>query len=50
MTGAFLDIIDKPSVTMPKEIDLVILLAPGSDLVTILGEYVDWTYPYIAYL
>ena len=41
--GAFLDIIDKPSVIVPKEIDLAVPLAPGSDLVAILGEDVDWT-------
>ena len=35
---------------MPKEIDLAVPLAPWSDLVALLDEDVDWTYPYIAYL
>ena len=36
--GVFLDTIDKPSVTVPKEIDLAVPPAPGLDLVAVLGE------------
>ena len=39
--GVFLDIIDKPSITVPKEIDLAVLLASGSDQVALVGEDVD---------
>jgi transposase InsO family protein len=48
--GVFFDVITKPSITPPKEIDLGIPLAPDPTLVAIIGEDDDWTHPYIAYL
>ena len=48
--GVFLDILDRPSVLPPKEIDLGVPLAPESALVVVAEPADDCTTPYIAYL
>ena len=48
--GVFFDVIDKPSVSPPKEIDIAVPPAPDPQLVAVVGETHDWTAPYIAYL
>jgi hypothetical protein len=49
-TGVFLDIIDKPSISDPKEIDIAEPLASDSTLVVMAMKSIDWTTPYIIYL
>jgi len=48
--GVFLDIINKPSVFSPKEIDIGIPLQPEPDLVAMITEPSDWTTPYYAFV
>jgi hypothetical protein len=48
--GVFLDILDRPLVLPPKQIELGIPLTPDSALVTVATTTSDWTEPYIAYL
>ena len=48
--GVFLNILDRPSVLPPKEIDLGVPLAPESTLVAVAEPANERTAPYIAYL
>jgi len=48
--GIFLDIITRPSVAPPKEIELANPLPPDSVLVSVVTATPDWTVPYFAYL
>jgi ribonuclease HI len=48
--GIFLHIIDKPSVSIPKEIDIAEPLALDSTLVAMATDSINWTAPYITYL
>jgi len=46
--GIFLDVITRPSITPPKEIELVFPAEPDSILVSVVQTIADWTEPYIA--
>jgi hypothetical protein len=50
LPSVFIDIIDKPSVSAPREIDITEPLAPDSTLVAMATDSNDWTTPYITYL
>ncbi|KAM0881796.1 hypothetical protein ACQ4PT_032718 [Festuca glaucescens] len=48
--GVFLDILTRPSVQPPKEIDIAEPPAPDSVLVAVTAESGDWTEPYMNFL
>ncbi|XP_051222153.1 uncharacterized protein [Lolium perenne] len=48
--GLFLDILTRPSVWPPREVDIAEPLAPDSVLVEVASNVGDWTEPYMNYL
>src|SRR4051812_40209581 len=48
--GVFLDVISKPSIPPPKEVDLGVPLDPEQTLVAVAEPEDDWTTPFLAYL
>src|SRR3954467_10705404 len=49
-SGVFLDVISKPSILPPKEVDLGVPLDPEQALVAVAEPENDWTAPFLAYL